>query len=427
MTSDDPPREHQPRRSAVMAWIIYDVGTTMFFTGVVGLFFPLWVTQAMSGDDATVGFTLAAAMALNLIISPVVGAFSDQARRRMPFLVASTVVCVAMIMALGGDSLNLGLGVFALAVIAANTSVVIYNSLLAEVSTERNRATVGGLGVGIGYLGAITAVAIGLIFVESQGHVFGFRAIGVLFLLASMPLFFLLKERPRPTQDDTLVQRTGSVLKQLKSTLGNIQRFPGLLRFLVARFWYMWSVNTAATFAILYGTETVGFTEREVELVLLLGIFVAIPSGFFWGRVTDKFGPHRALTTVLVGWVFVLLSAAAIPWLGLPGPIWLPVGVFSGILIAGIWVADRPYMLRLAPSEYTGQFFGLHSVTGKLSAMAGPFTWGLLSVTLGLGQIAAVLSLAGSAAIALILLQSVSGGHLGESETMLTVQTENLD
>jgi len=25
------------------------------------------------------------------------------------------------------------------------------------------------------------------------------------------------------------------------------------------------------------------------------------------------------------------------------------------------------------------------------------------------------------------LLQSVSGGHLGESETMLTVQTENLD
>ena len=36
----------------------------------------------------------------------------------------------------------------------------------------------------------------------------------------------------------------------------------------------------AAIFAILYGTETVGFTARQVELVFLLGILVAVPGSF---------------------------------------------------------------------------------------------------------------------------------------------------
>jgi UMF1 family MFS transporter len=410
-----------------MAWIIYDVGTTMFFTGVVGLFFPIWVTQVMSGDDATVGFTLAAAMALNLVVGPVVGTMSDQARRRMPYLAASTLISVGATLALGGDNLNLALGLFALAIIAANTSVILYNSLLAEVSNERNSGTIGGLGVGVGYLGAITAVAIGLIFVESQGHVFGFRAVGILFLLVSIPLFVLLKERPRHPQADALGHRTSGVLNQFRTTLSNIHRFPGLLRFLVARFWYMWSINTAASFAILYGTDTVGFTERQVELVLLLVIVVAIPSGLLFGLVTDRFGPHRTLSAMLVGWVLVLLSAAAIPWFGLPDPLWLAVGIVSGILHAGIWTADRPYMLRLTSSRNLGQFFGLHSFTGRLSAVAGPFTWGLISVTLGMGQIAAVLSLAGSATIALVLIQGVSDRRQVETESVLVVQGENPD
>ena len=237
------------RGPAVIAWVIYDVGNTLFFTGIVGILFPLWVTKEMSGDDATIGFTLAAAMGLVLVLAPIVGAFSDQAPRRKPFLVAATFTCVAATLLIGGDNLTLALSLFAVAVVAVGIAVIFYNALLVEVSTEVNRGTVAGLGVGIGYVGAIIAVAIALVFVESRGYVFGFRATGVVILLVSAPVLMLLKEQPRPTSSNsTVFERIKGTFTQLRTTLGNIQQFPGLRQYLIARFWYTWAVPDRSLF-----------------------------------------------------------------------------------------------------------------------------------------------------------------------------------
>ena len=397
------------RNPAVIAWIIYDIGNTLFFTAVIGIFFPLWITEDMSGDDATVGYTLAAAMGLVLVLGPILGTFSDQARRRKPFLAVATLTCIAATLLIGGDNQILALSLYAVAVVAVGISVIFYNALLVEVSTDTNRGTVAGLGVGIGYLGAIIAVVMALVFVESRGYVFGFRATGVLILLISVPVLLLLKEQPRPTSaNSTVLERTNGTFTQLRTTLGNIQQFPGLRQFLIARFWYTWAVQTAASFAILYGTETVDFTARQVEIVLLIGILVAIPSGLIWGIVVDRIGPNRVLSGVLVAWIIVFLAAAGIPWLDLPSYLWIGVGVVSGVVVAGVWVADRPYLLLLTSHEYLGEFFGIHAMMGKLSAMVGPFSWSFIAVTLGLGQTASVLSLAGTAVIALALIRGVS-------------------
>ena len=391
-----------------MPWIIYDIGTTLFFVGIVALFFPLWITRDMGGDDATVVYTLAAAMALNVVVGPLIGAFSDQSRRRMPILAVSSFTCIVAILLLGGDNLTLALALLALAVIAINSSEITYNALLAEVSTDSNRGTISGLGVGIGYLGAITAVAIGLIFVESRGYIFGFRAVALLILLVSVPVLVLLKERPRPQAASTMSERAKRSLVQLRTTLRRIHYFPGLARFLMARFWYTWSLNTAATFAVLYGTGTVGMEEREVQMVLLVGILVAIPSGLLWGRVVDRVGPKRTLSGILLGWIVLLLVSAGIPWLGLPPELWWGVGVGSGVVVAGVWVADRPYLIRLTSTRHLGGFFGIHNMVSRLSFAAGPFTWGYIVATLDLGQTPAVLSLVGCAVISFLLIRGVS-------------------
>ena len=295
----------------------------------------------------------------------------------------------------------------ALAIIAIYMADIMYNALLAEVSTETNMGTIGGLGVGVGYLGSIMAVAIGLLFVESRGYAFGFRVIGVLMLLVSTPVFVLLKERPGLASNLELSERAKGALVQLVSTVGHLQRFPGLIRYFIARFWYNWFLYTSSAFAVLYGTETVGYEEREIELVLLAGILTAIPSGFVLGRVVDRVGPNRVLSVVLLSWVGVLLIAVAIPWLGLPSYLWWVIGVLAGMLVAGIWAADRPYLLRLTSSTYLGEFFGLRSMVGRLGAIVGPFSWAYISVTLGLGQVAAALSLSGCAAIAFVLIRGV--------------------
>ena len=339
-----------------------------------------------------------------LLVAPIVGAFSDHAPRRMPFLAVGTFTCIVATLLLGVGGLFASLMLFALAVVAINVATIFYNAMLAEVSTEANRGTIGGLGVAVGYLGAIAAVVLGLTLVADQGYEMGFRAVGLLYLLIAVPLLVLLKERPRPVQALTLVKRVSGTFGQLRTTLSGIHRFPGLLRFLVARFWYVWSLNTASTFAILYGTETIGFTAREVEVVLLLGIVVAIPSGLVWGRVVDRIGPGRVLSFALSGWVAVLLAAITIAHFELPTYLWWPIGFASGVVVAGTWVADRPYMMALSPPEYLGELFGLHNMTGRLSVIAGPFFWGLISVTLGFGQTAAVLTLAVCAVIALVLM-----------------------
>jgi len=379
----------------------------MFLAGVVGLFFPLWVTKEMSGTDASVGYTLSAAMASVLLIAPVIGALSDQARRRMPFLAAGTLVCVVATFLLGGSNLLLALGLFGLAVVAFNVANMFYNGMLSEVSTEANRGTIGGMGAGIGYIGSIVAVGIGLLFVESRGHVFGFRTIALLFVLLSLPLFFFLKERRISEHSRGLPQQMSQTLVQLRETLGNIGRFPGLARFLFARFWFTWAVNTASTFAVLYASETIGFDDKRIQLVLLVGILVAIPCGLAIGRIVDKVGPRTVLSVILAGWVINLSAAVSIPWLGLSTNLWWAIGVFSGVLVAGTWACDRPFMLRLTPQRYLGEFFGLHSLTGRLSAIAGYFTWGFISTTLEFGQPAALVGLAVCAAISLILIRGV--------------------
>ena len=133
---DGATKRAQPTRTAVVGWIVYDVGNTLFFAGIVGLFFPLWITREMSGDDATLGYTLAVAMGFTLFLAPVVGALSDQLGRRRPFLVVGTIICVAATVFLGGSSMPLALGLFALVVVAISTANVFYNALLADVSTE---------------------------------------------------------------------------------------------------------------------------------------------------------------------------------------------------------------------------------------------------------------------------------------------------
>ena len=404
----------------MVSWIIYDVGNTMYFAGIVGLLFPLWLINTGAGDDATIGFTLSIAMALMLVFAPIVGAFSDQIGRRMPLLAAGTVVCGASIMFLGVGNLTVALIVFALSVVAINTADIFYNGMLADVSTEENRGKIGGLGVGLGYIGAISSVIIALLFVDSRGYVFGFRLIGVLFLLVTLPLILTLKERPRPVKSLGMSGNVKAAFVQLGVTLKRIHRFPGLLRFLIARFWYTWAIHTASTFAILYATNTGGFTEREVELVLLASILVAIPSGLIWGLIVDRVGPSIVIQITLVGWFIVLNFAVLIPWLDLPKQLWVGVGFLAGVFVAGIWSADRPYMLKLTTPEYLGEFFGLHSMTSRLATIFGPFTWAYIAITLGFGQMLALLSLTICIVISFLIVRGIGdipqGAHAGPVE-----------
>ena len=386
---------NRPRRLAVGSWVIYDVANTIFWTGVVGVSFPLWLTKGSSGSDALLGFTLGGTMALVMVLSPMVGAISDQAGRKMPLLVATTLISVVATLLLGNWGVGPSVFFFALALCSMELGVIFYNALLTEVSTAENRGRIAGLGVGVGFLGSFIAVGVALVFSTifdaPDKYVFTFRLVAILFLVFALPIFFLLKEDKKLLPPSTLMKKIKQAFTQLSSDVRNLHQYPGLRAFLATRFLYTLGINTVTAFGVVYASETIGLSDRKIQIILLAGISVAIPSGAVCGALVDRVGSKSVLHAGLIVWIGLLLFAVAIPWFSWTKDLWWIVGCLTGIAMAGVWTADRPYMLSLTPPQASGEFFGLHSMVGKLGRVIGPLMWAAVSATLG--QQAAVVSL----------------------------------
>ena len=381
-----------PTRS-VLSWALYDLANTIFSMNIVSFYFSVWVVNVMGGTDSDYSLANAVSMALIFVTAPVLGAMSDQAARRMPFLIVSTLTCVLFTALLGLGGLVLSLLFFIIANYMFQAGLIFYDSLLAEVSTEENRGKVGGLGIGLGYIGSFIGVGSGLLLLDRIGHVGIFRLSALLFFLFALPCFIFVKERQRAAAVASLWLLLRNAQSQVLKTLKHARAFPGLLRFLIGRMFYADPVNTIIVFMGIYVINEVGFTEQEAQSVLLLAITFAAIGGFVWGVVVDRLGPKTTLLWVLVLWMISMLGAFAIGAFDLPRNLFWAVACLSGIALGGTWAADRPLMLRLAPPEYIGEFYGLYAMVGRFAAVIGPLLWGFIVNGLGWGRPVAVFSL----------------------------------
>ena len=372
-----------PRR-AVVSWVLYDLANTVFSMGVVSLYFSLYVRDEVGAEraDSTYGIITTISMGMIFIISPLLGAMTDRARRRMPFLIWTTLICVACTALLARGSYLMSAVLFVVGNAAYQAGLQFYDSLLPEVTTEANRGRISGIGVGIGYLGSYVAVGIGLLFgTKDKPLLFGL--IAATFLIFSIPCFLWVKERGNPNPRPIFgIQMLRESTAQTLRTLREGHKYPGLLRFLVGRIFYTDAINTVIAYMSLYavnvamaqgGTKEAG--EKTAQLVMMAAISFAVVGGFVWGWMVDKIGPKRTLNVVLWLWVGTFALAMAIGFLRLPvGWLYL-VAAQAGAAMGGVWAADRPYMLRLTPPDRIGEFYGLYGMVGRFSAVTGPLLW----------------------------------------------------
>lgn len=372
------------RKSAVASWILYDLANTIFSMGVVSLYFSLWVRDEVGPEraDAVYGIITAASMGIIFVISPLLGAMTDRARRRMPFLVVSTLVCVGFTVLIARSGYWVTMLAFVLANAAYQAGLQFYDALLPEVTTEENRGRISGIGVGVGYLGSYFAVGIGFL-PQSADKPFLFTAIAIAFLALSIPCFIFVAERgnpnPRPVFGLSMVREsTAETLRTLRSG----SQYPGLIRFLVGRVFYTDAINTVISIMTLYTVNVAVATglstaegEGKARLVMLGAISFAVVGGFVWGAMVDRIGPKRTLDAVLWLWVATFVMAAAVGLFELPWQTLFAVASMAGVALGGIWSADRPYMLRLTPPHRIGEFYGLYGMVGRFSAITGPVVW----------------------------------------------------
>jgi UMF1 family MFS transporter len=388
--ADAEPRSKAPHRitrRAVVSWVLYDLANTIFSMGVISLYFSLWVRDMVGPDraDTTLGIITAVSMAVIFVASPLLGAMTDRTRRRMPFLIISTLICVTFTVLLARGGFWLTALCFMAANIAYQAGLQFYDALLPEVSTEENRGRIGGIGVGVGYLGSFLAVGIGLLFGTDDKPLL-FTIIGVAFLTFAIPCFLFVRERgnpnPRPIDLSMVLDSTRETVR----TLASSQEYPGLLRFLIGRMFYTDSINTVILIMTLYTVNvavSTGLTEeageRQAQLIMMSAIAFAVIGGFVWGWLTDRYGPKRTLDFVLRSWIGIFILAAVIGIAGLPLWVLYLVAASAGFSLGGVWSADRPFMLRLTPPARIGEFYGLYGMVGRFSAITGPAIWAVLT------------------------------------------------
>ena len=375
-------------RRAVASWVIYDLANTIFSMGVVSLYFSLYIRDEVGATraDSAYGLVSAISMGMIFVISPLLGAMTDRARRRMPFLVWSTIVCVGLTALLARSGYVATLILFILANAAYQAGLQFYDAMLPDVTTEENRGRVGGVGIGIGYLGSYIAVGLGLFFGTGDMPRL-FLLIAAFFLLFSIPCFLFVKERgnpnPRPLLSwDALVGSTHDTI----ATVRNGHLYPGLIRFLVGRVFYTDAINTVISIMTLYTVNVAvasgldeGHAKKTAQLIMMVAITFAVLGGFTWGWIVDRIGPKRTLNAVLIMWMCTFAAAAAMGLLHAPLPLFYVVASAAGIALGGVWAADRPLMLRLTPPDRIGEFYGLYGMVGRFSAITGPVIWAIVA------------------------------------------------
>lgn len=392
---------------SVLSWALYDLANTIFSMNIVSLYMSLWVINEMGGTDATWGYVNSLSMLLMLVTAPVLGALSDQAGRRKPFLLASTLLCVAFTLLLGTGGLDTSLVLFIAANYFFQAGLVFYDAMLPVVSTPENRGRVGGIGIALGYVGSLLGVAAGILLLRHIGYVGIFRVTGLMFLAFALPIFLFVREPAGRIGFRLDLDTFTGALRQIGDTVRHVRRYRGLGRFLVGRAFYADAANTLIVFMGVYVTNEVGFGETETQVLMLTATFAGVVGGFLLGRVVDRVGPKKTLNGVLFLWMAVLAATIAIAVLDMPKPLFYAVACAAGIALGGTWASDRPFMLVLSPPARLGEFYGLYSLVGRFAAVVGPALWALIADTLGMGRPAAVGGLLVMVVIAWIVLRPV--------------------
>jgi UMF1 family MFS transporter len=376
------------RAGVPVAWALYDFANTIYSYAVVSLAMGLWVVDRMGPADGQFWFGIAnaASVGLNALVSPVLGAMSDRGGRRLPYLMFFTALTITGTAAIGllpagmSGLTVLGLVLFTIANFSYQAALIYYDATLPVVSKPTTRGRVSGIGVAVGYMGTIV-IALLILITDSGASSLTFLMAAVLFALFALPLFLVVRE-PRGSGYRFKVGDALASWRQLATTVDDARQVPGLLRFLVARFFYTDPVNTVIVIMSVFATQAIGMTTAATN-VLLLGLTVAaVLASFGWGVLVERIGPKRTLMWVLASWCVGLIIAGAV----LQFETFLIAGILLGSGLGGVWTSDRVFMLRLSPPDKIGEFFGLYGLAGKFSAVTGPILYGtIVSVLLNAG------------------------------------------
>ncbi len=360
-------------------WVLYDVGNSAF-TLLVSTILPIYFNGLASGAGisdsdymAYWGYATSVATALVALLGPTLGTLSDlNGWKKRIFMVALGIGAIGCVLLGFVQSWLWFLLLFVLAKTAYSLSLVIYDSMLTDITDEERMDSVSAKGYAWGYIGSCLPFVICLALVlgyEAVGLTQGtamtiaFVLIAVWWVTLSLPLLKAYKQTHSVAADSNPL---GGSMKRLGGILSELRKEKKILLFLIAFFFFIDGVYTIIDMATAYGTA-LGLDTTGLLLALLLTQVVAFPAALAFGRLSARFSTSK-LMLVCIGAYFCISVYGII--LTQQYQFWI-LAVCVGLFQGAIQSMSRSYFAKIIPPERSGEYFGLYDICGKGASLLG--------------------------------------------------------
>ena len=359
-------------------WILYDVGNSAFILMVstlIPIFFNALAESAGIHEDLYLsywGYAGSIATILVAIIGPVCGAIADRNNKRTIFFI-SLLVGVAACALLGAMNGWIAfLAMFILARVGYSASIVFYDSMLPEITSEDRMDKISSLGYAYGYIGSVIPFIVCLVLVlmcDSFGLTTGsamtiaFVLVSVWWVGCSLPLLKNYRQTAflAPTQAPVK-----DAFRQLWGTLKAARQEKHIFLYLLSFFFFIDGVYTIIDMATAYGAA-LGLDTTGLLLALLWTQFVAFPCSIIFGRLSAKHDTGLLIKVCIIAYTGITVFGI---FLVSQWQFWVLatlVGMFQG----GVQALSRSYLGKIIPAERSGEFYGLMDIFGKGASFVG--------------------------------------------------------
>ncbi|WP_298092505.1 MFS transporter [uncultured Catenibacterium sp.] len=372
-------------------WILYDVGNSAFIllvSTIIPIYFNYLASLAKISEVdylAYWGYASSFTTLIVAIIGPVLGSIVDTKGYKKPIFTISMIIGVLGLAFLSvPTSWTIFLGVFVIAKIGYNASLIFYDSMLLDITDDKRMDYVSSQGYAWGYIGSCVPFVVSLVFVlfyEKMGIPFK-GAMTIAFLINALwwlgmtvPLLknykqvHFVEKQEHPIRDS---------FKRLGHTLSTLNEDKKVFFYLISFFFYIDGVYTIIEMATAYGSA-LGLNTNGLLIALLVTQIVAFPFALIFGRLSKKYPTDKLIKVCIVAYTGIALFAIQLDkqW-----EFWI-LAIFVGMFQGAIQALSRSYFAKIIPPKKSGEYFGLFDICGKGASFMGTTLVGLISQLTG--------------------------------------------
>lgn len=367
-------------------WILYDVGNSAFillFTTIIPIMFNSLAKGHLKDSTylAYWGYAVTISTILTALVGPYFGALADKfSFRKRFFIVFMALGALGCFLFPFTKSWMVFLALVIISKVGFNGSLIFYDSMLIDITSEDRMDNVSSLGFAYGYIGSVIPFVISiLISVKHEALGIGmdlamkmvFTINALWWVLFTLPLLKVYRQKYVRTEEET-------DKLHLLQTFEKIRGDRKIYMFLFAFLFYIDGVYTIISMATAYGTS-LGLSSNGLILALLVTQLVAFPCAIYFGKISKKY--ETGVLIKICIFAYLLISIYAI-FLNNIVQFWIlavSVGMFQGAIQA----LSRSYYAKIIPKENSGEYFGIYDVFGKGAAIIGTLVVSLVTQATG--------------------------------------------